>query len=175
MKLIRESFMSDLHYMKKEDEKLLKPFIGYAKNQGLDNEDQAAAIFYRVRGSVAKKQGDEVDELTGEDMGILWGEYKDAIKDALSSKKEGCTPKNKYRESKLNEDNLELDDVTLFGMLTALMTKIDDEGSKEFKVLTRNIDKIMITVEKYFDSKYPNWDEVYEDLLQDASDHIYKY
>jgi hypothetical protein len=73
--------------MQKDDKPDLTPFIGYAKNQGLDNEKQASAIFYAVRGKVAKKQDEDPEKLSGETMGILWGEYKKGIEDAVKASK----------------------------------------------------------------------------------------
>lgn len=80
--------------MEETEEEQLRPFLGYAKDEGIE-EDQAKAIFYSVRGSVAKKQDKEPDKLGGEDMGILWGEYKDAIENA-KKKQESFTLNNNY-------------------------------------------------------------------------------
>jgi hypothetical protein len=82
---------------------------------------------------------------------------------------------DKDKKKLLHEEDLQLDDVTLFGMLTSLMTKIDFEGSREFQLLTNSIDKNLNMIEKYFDKKYPNWEEEYEDLISDAVKYINKY
>ncbi len=93
-----ESYMSRIDYAIKEaekekkddkaEEKRLAPFIGYALKHGISKEDQAKAIFYSVRGAVAKDNKVETDELEAEDLAELWKEYKAAIEKASGSKKD---------------------------------------------------------------------------------------
>lgn len=85
---------------KKVDEKDIAPFIAYAKKNGVDNEKQAKAIFFQVRGALAKKEDQDPEKFGPKQMGILWGEFKDAIekasKDGDGKKKESTIVTSDY-------------------------------------------------------------------------------
>jgi len=66
---------------KEKEEKKIAPFIGYGENAGI-TADQAKAIFYSVRGALGKKEDQDPNDFGPKQMGMLWGEYKKAIKDA---------------------------------------------------------------------------------------------
>lgn len=82
----KESYLEQDNKDDEKEKKKLKPFIGYAKNEGIE-EDQAKAIFYSVRGALGKKEDQDVNDLGPEQMAELWKNYKEAIKDALNKKK----------------------------------------------------------------------------------------
>lgn len=71
----------------KKDEVDITPFISYATKAGVE-EDQATAVFYSVRGKVSKDEKQEPTKFGPEQMGLLWGEYKDAIQDITNKEKD---------------------------------------------------------------------------------------
>lgn len=74
-------------------------FISYADKQGIA-KDQATAIFYSSRGSVIKDTKGDAEKMKPEEMGMLWGKFKDAIKTAKDKQKESY-PENLHENSKI--------------------------------------------------------------------------
>jgi len=76
-------------------------FINYADKQGIE-KDQATAIFYASRGSVIKDTKGDSEKMTPEEMGMLWGKFKDAIKSASDdSKKKESYPENLHKNKNI--------------------------------------------------------------------------
>jgi hypothetical protein len=87
---------------KEAEEKKIAPFIGYGENAGI-KADQAKAIFYSVRGALGKKEDQDPNDFGPKQMGMLWGEYKKAIKDAggvEDSKKDENEKADKEKDKK---------------------------------------------------------------------------
>lgn len=68
-------------YLIVESDKKDVPFLGYAKNQGMDNEKQVLALLGIARNKTAKEVDKEQDKFGPEEMAILWKTFKDMIKD----------------------------------------------------------------------------------------------
>jgi len=74
--------------LQEEENKQDDAFLGYAKNQGLDNEDQAKALFSIAQNKTAKETKKEKDSFGAEEMPILWSTFKDLVQDAIDKQED---------------------------------------------------------------------------------------
>lgn len=74
----------------------------------------------------------------------------------------------------INNDILDINDVYYYSLLSAICTELGESNDKTIKAIVKTIDKSLLMFERHFDSKYPNWDEVYEDIILSADDAMDK-